>query len=146
MPSSRPSDAPSKPLSNKGPLKAGSHRPSEKSNVRRSFRNYVSALIMATRTAEKAATASNSEPSFKENTIILDKSIKDSVDTMVRQRQVLRQATTMLEGKLRGNMKESEALLCCLKSQPCVGGERKRKFTMTKNGGYNYPKELKYSK
>lgn len=47
---------------------------------------------------------------------------------IVQCKQSLRSNATLLEGKLRGRVKESEALQCGLRSQPCVNG-RKRFFS-----------------
>mmetsp|Transcript_30894 Transcript_30894/g.55984 ORF Transcript_30894/g.55984 Transcript_30894/m.55984 type:complete len:132 (-) Transcript_30894:1487-1882(-) len=91
-------------------------------NVRRSFRSFASSLIVAARQAEKVAAMSGPDTP-------LDKTAKEAVEMILKQRQSVRRTATILEGKLRGNVKESEALHCCLRSQPCVGG-RKRKFTV----------------
>mmetsp|Transcript_33806 Transcript_33806/g.72061 ORF Transcript_33806/g.72061 Transcript_33806/m.72061 type:complete len:134 (-) Transcript_33806:297-698(-) len=92
-------------------------------NVRRSFRSFASALIVAARQAEKVAAASGPD------TLATDKTTKETVDMILKQRQSVRRTATILEGKLRGNVKESEALHCFLRSQPCVRG-KKRKFTL----------------
>jgi len=92
-------------------------------NVRRSFRSFASALIVAARQAEKVAATSGSDKPAP------DKTTKEAIEMILKQRQAVRRMATILEGKLRGNVKESEALHCCLRSQPCVGG-RKRKFTL----------------
>lgn len=49
----------------------------------------------------------------------------------------MRERATLLEGRLCGNAKESEALHCMLRSTPCVGG-RKRKFSLEND----VPKEM----
>mmetsp|Transcript_19344 Transcript_19344/g.33189 ORF Transcript_19344/g.33189 Transcript_19344/m.33189 type:complete len:132 (+) Transcript_19344:65-460(+) len=126
----------SKPSSANEPVESGS-KSIEKDgaiNVRRSFRSFASALIVAARQAEKvAATSVPGTPATKESAAH-DKTLKDAVEMILKQRQTLRRTATMLEGKLRGNVKESEALHCCFRSQPCVGG-RKRKFAKINNAG-----------
>ena len=109
----------------------------DKDGVRRAFRSFASALIVAARHAEKVAIAGGSVTPQISNTTS-DKSkagnnkngkdpLDESVGMVIKQRHGFRRAVVILEGKLRGNAKESEALHCCLRSQPCVGG-RKRKF------------------
>ena len=106
-------------------------------NLRRAFRSFASALIVAARQAEKKVDANNndeSKPSSKDDKSS-DKSkveekdqLQSSVETVLKLRQTLRTTATKLEDTLRGNVKESEAMLASLKSQPCVVGGRKRKF------------------
>ncbi|KAL3779134.1 hypothetical protein ACHAW5_006934 [Stephanodiscus triporus] len=55
--------------------------------------------------------------------------LDDALAVILQHRQSIRRIATLLEDKLRGNVKESEALECCLRSTPCVGG-RKRKFSL----------------
>jgi len=50
-------------------------------NVRRSFRSFASALIVAARQAEKVAAASGSD------TLATDKTTKETVDMILKQRQ-----------------------------------------------------------
>ena len=106
-------------------------------NLRRAFRSFASALIVAARQADKSVGDANndeSKPSSKD-----DKSsdkikveekdpLQSSVETVLKLRQTLRTTATKLEALMKGNVKETEALQCCLKSQPCVVGGRKRKF------------------
>ena len=98
-------------------------------NVRKSFRSFASSLIVAARQAEKVAAAGGIGASKAKTT---KDPLEESVVMMLDKKKAVRRAATFLEGKLRGNVKESEALHCCLRSQPCVGG-RKRKFTLIKN-------------
>ena len=93
-------------------------------NVRRSFRSFASSLIVAARQAEKVAATKSSG-----SDTVADKSLEEAVQMILKQRQAVRRTATLLEGTLRGNISQSEALHCCLRSQPCVGG-RKRKFTL----------------
>ena len=106
-------------------------------NLRRAFRSFASALIVAARQAEKVGNANNndeSKPSSKDDkssdkTKVEEKDpLQSSVETVLKLRQTLRTTATKLEALMKGNVKESEALQCCLKSQPCVVGGRKRKF------------------
>ena len=107
-------------------------------NLRRAFRSFASALIVAARQAEKKVDANNnddSKPSSKNDNKSSDKPkveekdpLQSSVETILKLRQTLRTTATKLEDTLRGNHIESEALQCCLKSQPRVVGGRKRKF------------------
>jgi len=102
-------------------------------NLRRAFRSFASALIVAARQAEKKVDANN-KPSSKDDkssdkTKVEEKDqLQSSVETVLKLRQTLRTTATKLEDTLRGNVKESEALQCCLSSQPCIIGGRKRKF------------------
>jgi len=106
-------------------------------NVRKAFRSFTSALIVAARQAENVVTAGGTKMSPVNTTpgtkTTGGKSTKDpleeAVGMVLKQRVALRRTATLLEGKLRGNAKESEALQCCLRSQPCVGG-RKRQFAL----------------
>lgn len=96
-------------------------------NVKQSFRSFTSSLIVAVRQAEKVANGDNADGrSSEEQTIQL----KESVVMVLNQRQQLRATATLFEDKLRGNLKETDALHCCLKSTPCVVGGRKRKFSL----------------
>ena len=55
--------------------------------------------------------------------------LDSSVHMLLKLKNTLQTNATHLESKLRGDGKESEALVCLLKSAPCVGGRgRKRKF------------------
>ena len=105
--------------------------------LRRAFRSFASALIVAARQAEKKVDANNnddSKPSSKDDkssdkTKVDEKDqLQSSVETVLKLRQTLRTTATKLEDTLRGNVKESEALQCSISSQPCVVGGRKRKF------------------
>ena len=104
--------------------------------LRRAFRSFASALIVAARQAEKKVDGNDeSKPSSKDDNKSSDKTkveekdpLQSSVETILKLRQTLRTTATKLEDKLRGNVIESEALQCCLSSKPCVVGGRKRKF------------------
>jgi hypothetical protein len=95
-------------------------------NVKRSFRSFTSSLIVAVRQAEKVVDGKSSDA---EQT----RQLKEAVIMVLKQRQQLRATATLFEDKLRGNLKETQALHCSLKSTPCVVGGRKRKFSTLLN-------------
>jgi hypothetical protein len=97
-------------------------------NVKRSFRSFTSSLIVAVRQAEKVVLGENDGKSSDEQT-----RLKEAVIMVLKQRQQLRATATLFEDKLRGNLKETQALHCSLKSTPCVVGGRKRKFSTLLN-------------
>ena len=113
-------------------------------NTKRAVRAFASSLIVAVRQAELVASASSvgvdtSSSSGKitttrEQSDAANKPAEDRLNEALgvvgRQRLSLRRHVTFLEGKLRGNVKESEALHCCLRSTPCVVSGRKRKFLL----------------
>jgi hypothetical protein len=90
------------------------------SNVRRAFRDYTAALFYASRQA------GNNVGEYKsaDERITITDPLQEAAAVIVKRKQSLRNNATLLEGTLRGNVKESEALHCCLKSQPCVGGRK----------------------
>ena len=99
-------------------------------NVKRSFRSFTSSLIVAVRQAEKVVLGDNADgKSSDEQT----RQLKEAVIMVLKQRQQLRATATLFEDKLRGNLKETQALHCSLKSTPCVVGGRKRKFSTLLN-------------
>ncbi|KAL3802348.1 hypothetical protein HJC23_007173 [Cyclotella cryptica] len=101
--------------------------------LRRSFRAFASTLTIAAKAADKISLASESNSGAganKEPHVQL----KDGVKMTLNARQAMRERASLLEGKLRGNLKESEALHCMLRSQPCVGG-KKRTFSAVNVGG-----------
>ena len=85
--------------------------------LRRAFRLFASALVVSSRHAEKTASSKRAEEARA-----------GSVDELVKKKQAIRMAAAAVEGRLRGNAREDEALRSRLRSQPCVGGRRKRKF------------------
>jgi hypothetical protein len=107
----------------------------EVTNLRRAFRSFASALIVAVRQAEICAASidASSCKSTHEQLATGNEPSKDRLGEALRlvlaQKQSLRRKATLLEERLRGNVKESEALYCCLRSTPCVNG-RKRKFSL----------------
>lgn len=109
-------------------------------SLRKAFRSYASSLIVAARQAEKmvvatAATVQKGKDDTKAKGSATEAEKKDadplhaSVQQILKHKQLVRRTATLLEDQLRGNVKESEALQCTLKSQPCIVGGRKRKFS-----------------
>lgn len=95
--------------------------------VKRSFLSFTSSLINVVQQAERVAIGDNADgKSSDERT----RHLKEAVVMVIKQRQQLRSTATLFEDKLRGNLKETEALHCSLKSTPCVVGGRKRKFSI----------------
>lgn len=95
--------------------------------VKRSFLSFTSSLINVVQQAESVAIGDNADGrSSDERT----RHLKEAVVMVIKQRQQLRATATLFEDKLRGNLKETEALHCSLKSTPCVVGGRKRKFSI----------------
>lgn len=121
-------------------------------SLRRSYRNFASAFIVAARGAEKVAAISNAAAAAASDapaaaqpgtpmaaavpSPALVKASQDakvqydnSIQILLKQKASMRRTATMLESKLRGEGKDIEALNCLLKSSPCVGVRgRKRKF------------------
>ena len=92
-------------------------------SVKRSFRSFTSSLIVAVRQAEKLVLGDNAGDKQT-------RQLKEALIMVLKQRQQLRATATLFEDKLRGNLKETQALHCSLKSTPCVVGGRKRKFSL----------------
>mmetsp|Transcript_23040 Transcript_23040/g.46204 ORF Transcript_23040/g.46204 Transcript_23040/m.46204 type:complete len:177 (-) Transcript_23040:238-768(-) len=121
-------------------------------SLRRSYRAFASALIVAARGAEKVATTSNAaaaaasdaqaaappgtpmaaavpSPALVKASQDAKLQYNNSIQIFLKQKTSMRRTTTTLESKLRGEGKDIEALNCLLKSSPCVGIRgRKRKF------------------
>eukprot|EP00565_Helicotheca_tamesis_P004090 CAMPEP_0185736006 /NCGR_PEP_ID=MMETSP1171-20130828/26666_1 /TAXON_ID=374046 /ORGANISM="Helicotheca tamensis, Strain CCMP826" /LENGTH=90 /DNA_ID=CAMNT_0028406485 /DNA_START=420 /DNA_END=695 /DNA_ORIENTATION=+ len=53
--------------------------------------------------------------------------MNDAILTTLKSREELKKVATLVEGTLRGNAKEAEALQLCFKSQSCAGGVRRRR-------------------
>jgi hypothetical protein len=100
-------------------------------SLRKTFRSYASTLTLAARSAEKllAKKANPSDVATTELDPKIREDLKNSVKMTLKMKQALREQTALIEGNLRGNAKESEALHCMLRSQPCAGG-KKRKFSI----------------
>ena len=110
-------------------------------NMRRSFRSFPSSLLIAAKGAEKLA----SKPKTVEEEKRAQEELIHGVTSALKYRQNVREQTASLEGKLRGNnAKELQALHCMLRSQPCVGG-RKRKFSIA-NDEIENNKKIQQSK
>ncbi len=90
------------------------------SNMRRAFRDYTVALVNLSR---QAGNVSGEDKSVDER-ITSNDPLLEAAAVTVKRKQSLRDEATLLEGALRGNVKESEALHCCVSSQPCVGGRK----------------------
>ena len=110
------------PAKNEGPVR----------NVKRSFRQFTSSLIVAVRQAEKVVIGDNADGRSSEEQT---RQLKEAVVMVLKQRQQLRAAATVFEDKLRGNLKEAEALRTFSQSTPCVAGGRKRKFSLLNSHG-----------
>ena len=82
--------------------------------LRRSWRSLASSIVVTVQAAEKAAT----RPSG-------NKELDDAIVTNVRARMEFRRYCSLMEGALRGQAKESEALEGMLRSQPNMGRKRK---------------------
>ena len=96
-------------------------------SVKRSFRSFTSSLIVAVRQAEKLVLGDNADGKSSDKQT---RQLKEALIMVLKQRQQLRATATLFEDKLRGNLKEAQALHCSLKSTPCVVGGRKRKFSL----------------
>ncbi|KAL3799202.1 hypothetical protein ACHAWO_002922 [Cyclotella atomus] len=106
------------------------------SALRKTFRSYASTLTLAGRTAYNLSQIGGkpkTDPKVVKDEQLNQKHLKDTAREIPLRRQKIREETALLEGKLRGNAKESQALHCMLRSQPCVGGN-KRKFTLVSDG------------
>mmetsp|Transcript_28242 Transcript_28242/g.83208 ORF Transcript_28242/g.83208 Transcript_28242/m.83208 type:complete len:133 (-) Transcript_28242:93-491(-) len=91
--------------------------------LRRAWRSFASSLVVAARAAEKSAKTASAKGSATEAE---KKAVDDALVTMLRARSELRRVGSLVEARLRGNAKETEALELCLRSQPCIGRKRKR--------------------
>jgi len=111
------------------------------SNVRRAFTDYTTALVYASRNVGNVSFESTTVKSANENENSIAgaaEKMKDPLEEaaalIVKRKQALHSNATLLEGKLRGNVKESEALQCCLRSQPCVSGRKRTLSLMNTHG------------
>jgi len=94
----------------------------ETEKLRRAWRSLVSSFLVTTRCAEKqCAKAGN----------ITSKELEENVDQTFKARNEFRRQITILEAKLLGTAKETEALSSLMNSQPRIGRKRKRN---TENG------------
>ncbi|KAL9188646.1 hypothetical protein ACHAXT_007024 [Thalassiosira profunda] len=133
------SSTPKKDESTEGSSESPSKKSAEKDDavtrLNKSFRTYSSSMVMATKQAKKMADLQGEgKAKSKDKKGAADRKqaegqLKLAAEALIKYRQQVRQTVTALEGKIRGNAKESEALECSLRSQPCIGGRaRKRKF------------------
>ena len=132
-----------KPTPNPSSKESNAEKPNSRDinavkNLRRDFRQFASSLSVVARSVEKQElmkeqpSSENKERAKEEAKLKHD--LENGLKTTLTYRQSIREKTALLEGKLRGNAKESEALHCMLRSTPCVGG-RKRKFSLVNDGG-----------
>jgi hypothetical protein len=98
----------------------------EDKSFKKTYRSYVSQIIVSARAADKIA--QNEKSTDKE-----DAELKKAVAAVVSTTNKMKSTATLMEEKLRGNTKEIEALQLFHRSQPTwsVAGRRKRKFTST---------------
>lgn len=92
--------------------------------LRKQYRSYLSTIIVTSRTVDKIAQSTSDRNSDKE-----DAELKKSVQAVVSTANKMKRTATMLEERLCGNAKESEALHFFHRSQPTWHTGRKRKFT-----------------
>lgn len=82
-------------------------------HLRRAWRSFASAIVVAASAAGKAKDAS-------------EKDLDDAVVSVLRARIVFRRSLAHVEAKLIRQAQETEALEGCMRSQPTAGHKRKR--------------------
>ncbi len=92
-------------------------------SLRTLYRSYLSTVIVTSRTVDKIAQISSEEKDKK------DAELKKAVGAVVSTADKIKRKATILEERLCGNAKESEAMHFLQRSQPTWGAGRKRKFT-----------------
>jgi hypothetical protein len=92
---------------------------SEAEKLSRAWRSLVSAVIVATRAADKHS-KQQQQPDVR-----INKELEDAVDQTLRARNDFRRYVTAMEANLLGQAKETEALVGMLQSQPRLGRKRK---------------------
>lgn len=99
----------------------------EDKSFKKTYRSYLSSIIVSARAADKIAQNDKKSTDNKD-----DAELKKAVAAVVTTANKMKSTATLMEEKLRGNTKEIEALQLFHRSQPtwCVAG-RKRKFTST---------------
>ena len=94
-------------------------------SLRKAWRTLISNVVVAANAAEKVIGDRSSavDPAVSEK----HKKVLDSalLQTLKARSDIVRTAIAA-EARLRGNAKETEALECCLRSQPSMGRKRKR--------------------
>mmetsp|Transcript_1948 Transcript_1948/g.3561 ORF Transcript_1948/g.3561 Transcript_1948/m.3561 type:complete len:134 (-) Transcript_1948:27-428(-) len=92
-------------------------------SLRTLYRSYLSTVIVSSRTVDKIAQIPSGEKDKK------DAELKKAVGAVVSTASKIKRKATILEERLCGNAKESEALHFLQRSQPTWNTGRKRKFT-----------------
>ena len=92
-------------------------------SLRTLYRSYLSTVIVSSRTVDKIAQIPAGEKDKK------DAELKKAVGAVVSTASKIKRKATILEERLCGNAKESEALHFLQRSQPTWNTGRKRKFT-----------------
>eukprot|EP00984_Skeletonema_dohrnii_P037682 scaffold39998_cov167-Skeletonema_dohrnii-CCMP3373.AAC.2 len=92
-------------------------------SLRTLYRSYLSTVIVSSRTVDKIAQIPSGEKDKK------DAELKKAVGAVVSTASKIKRKATILEERLCGNAKESEALHFLQRSQPTWSTGRKRKFT-----------------
>ena len=95
----------------------------KKRSLRTLYRSYLSTVIVTSRTVDKIAQISPEEKDKR------DAELKKAVGAVVATADKIKRKATILEERLCGNAKESEAMHFLQRSQPTWGAGRKRKFT-----------------
>mmetsp|Transcript_16605 Transcript_16605/g.27519 ORF Transcript_16605/g.27519 Transcript_16605/m.27519 type:complete len:146 (+) Transcript_16605:60-497(+) len=132
--SNRPSGASSQQSDNKRPASAAaaatsSTPTSETEKLSRAWRSLVSAVVVATRAADKhSKQARGGGDATRHN-----KELEEAVDQTLRARNDFRRYVTATEATLLGQAKETEALVGMLQSQPRMGRKRKNRESVPEN-------------
>lgn len=93
--------------------------------LRKLYRSYLSTIIVSSRAVDKVAHNTSDQKGSED-----DAEVKKSVDAVVSTAHKIKRTATILEERLCGNAKESEALHFFQRSQPTWHDTgRKRKFT-----------------
>ena len=91
-------------------------------SLRTLYRSYLSTVIVTSRTVDKIAQIPSAEKDKK------DAELKKAVGAVVSTADKIKRKAKILEERLCGNAKESEAMHFLQRSQPTWGAGRKRKF------------------
>lgn len=93
--------------------------------LRKLYRSYLSTIIVTSRAVDKIAQSTSDQKDIKD-----DAEVKKAVAAVVSTANKIKRTATILEERLCGNAKESEALHLFQRSQPTWHNTgRKRKFT-----------------
>ena len=96
-------------------------------SLRTLYRSYLSTVIVTSRTLDKTAPISSDDKDKK------DPELKKAAGAVVATANKIKRKATILEERLCGNAKESEALHFLQRSLPTWDTGRKRKFTSLDN-------------